>query len=399
VVLIFLDLDDFKKVNDTLGHPVGDALLVQAAQRLRGAVRAEDTVARLGGDEFLVILGGLREPVDAEAVAEKIVRAFAPSFLVGESELVVTPSLGLAAYPEDGDEPSMLLRNADLAMYDAKDAGRNTFRYFNRQVRESSVRRLALERQLRTALARGEFRLLYQPLVDTATRAVVGAEALLRWWSPEDGPIEPEHFIPVAEHTGLIVDIGEWVLANACRQLQAWRERGGSRLRIAINVSPRQFRGERLLSSVRASLASHRLPPGSLQIEVTEGVLIRNQPEVRETLAALSEMGVRLAMDDFGTGYSSLSYLKRFPFDVLKIDREFVRDVATDPDDRALVTAAIRMGKGLGLAVVAEGVETAEQLAFLAQQGCDLVQGYFFSEPVSAEAFEARWLGAPERVV
>jgi diguanylate cyclase (GGDEF)-like protein len=398
VVLIFLDLDDFKKVNDTLGHPVGDALLVQAAQRLRQAVRGEDTVARLGGDEFLVILGGLRLPVDAEAVAEKIVRAFAPSFVVDECELVVTPSLGLAVYPEDGDEPSMLLRNADLAMYDAKEAGRNTYRYFNRQVHESSVRRLAVERQLRSALARGEFRLLYQPLVEAATRAVVGAEALLRWHSPEDGLVEPEHFIPVAEHTGLIVDIGEWVLHHACAQLQDWRALGWTGLRMAVNVSPRQFRGERLLASVRNSLLVHRLPPGSLQIEVTEGLLIRNQPEVRQTLEALAAAGVRLAMDDFGTGYSSLSYLKRFPFDALKIDREFVRDVATDPDDRALVTAAIRMGKGLGLAVVAEGVETPEQYAFLSAQGCDIVQGYYFGEPVTAEVFAQRWLTEPEKV-
>ncbi|HJW11816.1 MAG TPA: EAL domain-containing protein, partial [Albitalea sp.] len=364
VVLIFLDLDDFKKVNDTLGHPVGDALLVQAARRLRQAVRAEDSVARLGGDEFLVILGGLASPEDAEAIADKIVQAFAPSFEIGESELVVTPSMGLASFPEDGDDASMLLRNADLAMYDAKEAGRNTYRYFNQQVHDSSVRRLAIERQLRNALARGEFRLVYQPLIATASRSLIGAEALLRWDSPDDGLIAPEHFISVAEHTGLIVDIGDWALAQACAQLRVWRDRGWTDAYVAVNVSPRQFRGERLLTQVRECLAANQLPPGSLQIEVTEGLLIRNQPEVRETLIALSRLGVHLAMDDFGTGYSSLSYLKRFPFDALKIDREFIRDVASDPDDRALVTAAIRMGKGLGLSVVAEGVETEAQLAF-----------------------------------
>jgi len=392
VVLIFLDLDDFKKVNDTLGHPVGDALLVQAARRLRQAVRAEDTVARLGGDEFLVILGGLKAAEDAEAIADKIVRAFAPSFDIGESELVVTPSMGLAVYPGDGEDPSMLLRNADLAMYDAKEAGRNTYRYFNQQVHDSSVRRLAIERQLRNAIARDELRLVYQPLVATAGRQVIGAEALLRWQSPDDGLVPPEHFITVAEHTGLIVDIGDWALRKACAQLRAWHARGWTGLYMAVNVSPRQFRGERLLASVRECLAANELPPRSLQIEVTEGLLIRNQPEVRKTLTALSELGVRLAMDDFGTGYSSLSYLKRFPFDALKIDREFVRDVASDPDDRALVTAAIRMGKGLGLVVVAEGVETQAQLAFLAERDCDVVQGYLFSEPLSAEQFEARWL-------
>ncbi len=391
-VLVFLDLDDFKKVNDTLGHDAGDALLVQAAERLRHAVRAEDTVARHGGDEFLVILGGLHAPEDAEAVADKIVQAFAPPFLLGESEVVVSPSLGLAVYPDDGDSPSTLLRNADLAMYDAKEAGRNTYRYFNQQVHDSSVHRLAIERDLRSAVQRGELELFYQPLMPTRGTEAVGAEALLRWHSPHDGLVAPEHFIAVAEHTGLIVEVGEWVLRSACAQLAAWHAQGRSDFRIAVNVSPRQFRGDRLLRSVRDCLREHGLPPGCLQIEVTEGLLIRNQPEVRATLLALSELGVRLAMDDFGTGYSSLSYLKRFPFDALKIDREFVRDVATDPDDRALVTAAIRMGRGLGLTVVAEGVETAEQLAFLAEQDCELVQGFYFSPPVPADEFAARWL-------
>jgi diguanylate cyclase (GGDEF)-like protein len=405
VVLIFLDLDDFKKVNDTLGHQHGDALLVQASKRLRLAVRAQDTVARHGGDEFLVIVGGLRAPEDAESIADKVVRAFADSFDIGGSEVVVTPSMGLAVYPEDGESPEMLLRNADLAMYDAKDAGRNTYRYFNQQVHDSSVRRLTIERRLRSALQRGEFTLLYQPLVATASRQVVGAEALLRWQSPDYGRVEPDQFIAVAEHTGLIVDIGDWVMQTACAQLRAWRERGAKQLRMAVNVSPRQFRGERLLTKVRECLAAHGLPAGCLQIEVTEGLVIRNQPEVGETLMALSELGVLLAMDDFGTGYSSLSYLKRFPFHALKIDRGFVRDLASDPDDRALVTAAICMGKGLGLSVVAEGVETDEQLAFLGEQQCDIVQGFLFSNPVTAEQFESRWLtpvpstGSPDIIV
>lgn len=392
VVLIFLDLDDFKKVNDTLGHASGDALLVQAARRLRSAVRAEDTVARHGGDEFLVILNGLKSPEDAEAIAEKIVRAFAPSFEIGESEVVVSPSMGLAVYPEDGADASTLLRNADMAMYEAKEAGRNTFRYFNQQVHDSSVRRLAIERRLRIAVQREEFELHYQPLIATATGCLIGAEALLRWKHPEEGLIGPDHFISVAEHTGLIVDIGDWVLRTACRQLRAWRDQGWKHIRVAINVSPRQFRGEHVLTSVRDCLAAHGLPATCLQIEVTEGLLIRNQPEVRETLVALSGLGVKLAMDDFGTGYSSLSYLKRFPFDALKIDRGFVRDLASDPDDRALVTATIRMGKGLGLSVVAEGVETPEQLLFLQQQDCDVVQGFIFSKPLPPEEFAMRWL-------
>ncbi|WP_181179147.1 putative bifunctional diguanylate cyclase/phosphodiesterase [Methylibium rhizosphaerae] len=397
VVLIFLDLDDFKKVNDTLGHPAGDALLVQAAARLRHAVRAGDTVARHGGDEFLVILGGLTAPEDAEVIAEKILRAFAPPFSVGENEVVVSPSLGLAVYPDDGDEGSLLLRNADLAMYDAKDSGRNTFRYFNQQVHDSSVQRLAIEHSLRSAASRDEFELVYQPLVAAAGGQVVGAEALLRWRSAEHGYVLPDHFISVAEHTGLIVDIGDWVLRTACEQLRAWHDAGWSGLHMAVNVSPRQFRGDRLLRSVRECLAVHRFAPGGLQVEVTEGLLIRNQPEVHDMLAALSGLGVRLAMDDFGTGYSSLSYLKRFPFDAIKIDRGFVRDVASDPDDRALVIAAIRMGKGLGLSVVAEGVETEQQRAFLAEQGCDVLQGFLFGAPLPADAFAQRWLGSTVR--
>jgi diguanylate cyclase (GGDEF)-like protein len=397
VVLIFLDLDDFKKVNDTLGHPAGDALLVQAAARLRHAVRAEDTVARHGGDEFLVILGGLEAPEHAEVIAEKILRAFAPPFSVGENEVVVSPSLGLAVYPDDGHEGSLLLRNADLAMYDAKDSGRNTFRYFNQQVHDSSVQRLAIEHSLRNASSRDEFELLYQPLVTAGSGQVVGAEALLRWRSAEHGYVLPDHFISVAEHTGLIVDIGDWVLRTACEQLRAWREAGWNDLHMAVNVSPRQFRGDRLLQTVRHCMAMHQFPPGGLQIEVTEGLLIRNQPEVHDTLQALSRLGVRLAMDDFGTGYSSLSYLKRFPFDAIKIDRGFVRDVASDPDDRALVIAAIRMGKGLGLSVVAEGVETERQRAFLAEQGCDVLQGFLFGAPLAAEAFQERWLSGSGR--
>jgi diguanylate cyclase (GGDEF)-like protein len=392
VVLIFLDLDDFKKVNDSLGHAAGDTLLVQASQRLRHAVRAEDTVARHGGDEFLVILGGLHAPEDAEAVADKIVQAFAPSFLIDGAELVVSPSMGLAVYPDDGDAASTLLRNADLAMYEAKESGRNTYRYFNQQVHDSSVRRLAIERRLRSAMQRDEFRLVYQPLVATASRRLLGAEALLRWQTSDDGVVGPDQFIAVAEHTGLIVEIGEWVLRSACAQLAAWRALGWTSFHVAVNVSPRQFRGQRLLACVRECLAAHALPGHLLQIEVTEGLLMRNQPEVRETLQGLSALGVHLAMDDFGTGYSSLSYLKRFPFDGLKIDREFVRDLATDPDDRALVTAAIRLGKGLGLTVTAEGVETAEQLEFLAQQQCDTAQGYLFSPPLPPQEFEARWL-------
>ncbi len=398
VALIFLDLDDFKKVNDTLGHQHGDALLVQAAKRLRQSVRAEDTVARLGGDEFLVIVGGVTAPDCAQVVAEEIVSAFASAFHIGENEVVVSASVGVAVYPTDAGEPDILLRNADLAMYDAKEAGRSTYRFFNREVHGGSTGRLAIEHRLRGALQRGELRLHYQPLVSTSTRQTVAAEALLRWECPDYGLLGPDHFISIAEHTGLIVEIGDWVLRTACAQARAWRGRGWTDLRIAVNVSPRQFRGDRLWATVRECLATQDLPASCLQLEVTEGLLVRNHPEVQEMLEALSGLGVRLAMDDFGTGYSSLSYLKRFPFHSIKIDREFVRDLARDPDDRALVTAAIRMGKGLGLSVTAEGVETQEQFDFLAAQHCDVVQGALFSMPITPEEFTARWLPCEARV-
>ena len=392
VLVIFVDLDDFKKVNDSLGHAAGDALLVQAAQRLLGAVRRTDTVARLGGDEFLVVMGGIGPGASIEAFGEALLTAFLPPFDVGDGDTVITPSMGFALYPDDGDEPSLLLRNADLAMYEAKRAGRNTWRQFRQQAHESSMRRLAIERQLRQALPRAELRLEYQAVVAAADSRLVGVEALLRWDSPDEGLVPPGRFIPVAERTGLIVDIGDWVIREACARLRHWRGLGAADLWMSVNVSPRQFAGGRLLATLRECLAEHALPGESLQIEVTEGSLIRNPSEVLQTLEAISALGVRLAMDDFGTGYSSLSYLKRYPFTTLKIDRSFVRNLEQDRSDLALVTAAVRMGKGLGLSVVAEGVETTAQRDLLAAQDCDLLQGYLFSRPAPAEAFLAQWL-------
>ncbi|MEI8303062.1 MAG: EAL domain-containing protein [Burkholderiales bacterium] len=392
VLVIFVDLDDFKKVNDSLGHAAGDALLVQAAQRLLGAVRRTDTVARLGGDEFLVVMGGIGPGESIEAFGEALLTAFLPPFDVGDGDTVITPSMGFALYPDDGDEPSLLLRNADLAMYEAKRAGRNTWRQFRQQAHESSMRRLAIERQLRQALPRAELRLEYQAVVAAADSRLVGVEALLRWDSPDEGLVPPGRFIPVAERTGLIVDIGDWVIREACARLRHWRGLGAADLWMSVNVSPRQFAGGRLLATLRECLAEHALPGESLQIEVTEGSLIRNPSEVLQTLEAISALGVRLAMDDFGTGYSSLSYLKRYPFTTLKIDRSFVRNLEQDRSDLALVTAAVRMGKGLGLSVVAEGVETTAQRDLLAAQDCDLLQGYLFSRPAPAEAFLAQWL-------
>ncbi|WP_291995622.1 EAL domain-containing protein [Candidatus Accumulibacter sp. ACC003] len=389
VIVMFIDLDDFKKVNDSLGHDVGDSLLVEAASRLGASIRAEDTVARQGGDEFLVILGNLHATSDAQMLAMKIISAFAPPFLIDQHELFVSPSIGIAVYPNDGDSPSTLLRNADLAMYDAKDSGRNTYRFFNQDVHDHSVRRLAIEHRLRSALSNKELRLVYQPLVDVLTHRVIGAEALLRWASPDFGLLTPDSFIHIAEQTGMIVDIGDWVVETACGELRTWLTMHDKPLQMAVNVSPRQFRDSRITETIRACLQRHRLPQGSLQIEVTEGLLIRNRSEVLKILQEIETLGVRIAMDDFGTGYSSLSYLKRFPFHTLKIDREFIRDLADNSDDRALVAAAIRMGKSLGLRVVAEGVESEEQLRILAELGCDSIQGYLISKPVPAEDFRA----------
>jgi diguanylate cyclase (GGDEF)-like protein/PAS domain S-box-containing protein len=392
VALMFIDLDDFKKVNDSLGHDAGDALLMQAAQRLGKAVRHSDTVARQGGDEFLVIMSELHDPTDAEIVATKILSAFADDFVLGENAAVVTPSIGLAIYPDDGANAGELLRNADLAMYDAKEAGCNTYRFFNKLIHEQSAQRLALEHDLRQALARNQFQLHYQPLIDARTQCVIGAEALLRWNSTAHGMVEPSFFIGLAEHTGLIIEIGRWVLRTACLQAAQWRASGHEDFHISVNVSPRQFRGSDFLEHVREALSSSGLPPPNLKIEVTEGLLIRNAPEVSDILNELALLGVGIAMDDFGTGYSSLSCLKRFPFNWIKIDREFIHRIEVDHDDRVLVAAIIGMGKALGMVVVAEGVESAAQLAFLADLDCDVVQGFYFSCPVSAEEMQRAWL-------
>ena len=391
-VLAFLDLDDFKKVNDTLGHEAGDELLIHAARRLSEVARAEDTVARLGGDEFVVILGEIRKLENAEAMARKIIAAFAMPVEVGGVELVISTSIGLAVYPNDGSEAATLMRNADLAMYEAKMSGRNAYRFFDQSIHDSSVRQMELERLLRRASERDELRLAYQPVWCLRRRRLIGAEVLLRWQCGQHGLLFPDSFINIAERTGLIVPIGEWVMREACRQLAAWSAMASEPLHMAVNVSPRQFRGDGLAGSVRACLQEYALDAACLHLEVTEGLLIDNPPEVLDILGRLKQLGVRIAMDDFGTGYSSLSYLRQYPFDVLKIDREFVRNLSGREDERALVTAAIRLGKGLELQIVAEGVETADQLDFLFSEDCDSAQGYFLGRPVPAEEFEQRWL-------
>jgi diguanylate cyclase (GGDEF)-like protein/PAS domain S-box-containing protein len=390
--VMFIDLDNFKQINDTLGHIAGDALLRQAAERLRSVVRAEDTVARLGGDEFLIILGAMAHAGDADAVASKIIQAFAPLFQVDGSEFGATPSIGVSLYPDDGEEPAVLLRNADLAMYESKEAGRNTFRFFNQKIHDDSVARMEMERQLRGALERGELTVHFQPLMSARNGQLVGAEALLRWTHPVLGRVPPDRFIAIAEQSGLIVNIGNWVLDEACAQAARWRAERNGDFVIAVNVSPRQFASPGLVDTIRACVEKYAIPRGQLEIEVTEGLLIRNPGEVREAMVALESFGVTVALDDFGTGYSSLSYLRAFPFHTIKIDRSFIRDLSDDAEDCALVVAAIRMARALGLRVVAEGVETEVQSRFLIQQESDVLQGYLFGPAVSAEDFSVKWV-------
>lgn len=387
--LLFIDMDNFKVVNDRFGHEMGDALLVNAGQRIRGLLRAGDTVARHGGDEFLIILDDVGGADVAASVAEGVRQAFAAPFDVGGNEVFVTLSIGAALYPDDGVSASVLLRNADLAMYQAKEAGRNSWRFFESRLHEATQARVEIETCLRGALERGEFRLVYQPVGDTASGRIFGAEALIRWDSPVLGAVAPDRFIEIAERTGLVVPIGDWVLETACRQAAQWQREFDPGFHIAINVSPRQFRADDFVPRVAQVLAQQGVAPHTLMIEVTEGLLLHDHDEVLKAFEALIAVGARLAMDDFGTGYASLRYLKHFPFHTVKIDREFVRDIGNDPDDRVLVDTAIRMGKNLGLSVIAEGVETADQLAILRGFDCDLIQGYYFSKPLSAEGLHA----------
>ncbi|MCW9032760.1 MAG: EAL domain-containing protein [Alphaproteobacteria bacterium] len=383
VALLFIDLDDFKKVNDSLGHERGDQLLVKAAARLRSCVRDGDTVARHGGDEFLVILNSLKNPLDAETIAEKILSVMAEPFIIGDLDVVVTASIGLALYPNDGKTPSILLRNADTAMYRAKEEGRNTYHFFAKFLNDEAVQRLEMERNLQLALENDEFFLQYQPQIDSRTGKCVGAEALIRWQSPKHGLISPDQFIPTAEQLGLIIPIGEWALRTACKQAKQWVDEGAKGFKISVNVSPRQFRGYALVGAIELALGESGLPVECLEIEVTEGLMVHNRDETKNILNKLHDMGITISMDDFGTGYSSLSYLKDFPFDKLKIDRSFVDGVENDKENQALVTAASAMAKGLGLQVVAEGVETQDQLNFVSGHDCELIQGYFYSKPIS----------------
>lgn len=389
VAVMFLDMDNFKRINDSLGHAAGDALLQQAARRLQSSLRPSDTVARHGGDEFTVVVGELEGVESTLSVLRKIRTAFERPVLVGGQEIYVAFSIGIAIYPHDGDYVELLLRNADTAMYQAKSAGPNQYRFYASDMNVRGHELLSMETDLRRALEHNEFLLYYQPQIDLSTGGIIGVEALIRWQHPREGLVSPEDFIPLLEDTGLIVPVGEWVLRQACAEYRRFREAGFEQLRISVNVSANQFSDEHLLDKVRRALKDESMPTWALELEITENVVMQDPKIAANVLQELHGLGVRLAIDDFGTGYSSLAYLKRFPLDVLKVDQEFVRDVSSDASDAAIVEASISMAQKLGLVVVAEGVETAEQLEFLRSHHCDMAQGYYMSRPLpSAELLE-----------
>lgn len=383
--VLFIDLDRFKTINDSLGHDVGDLLLIEVSRRLLAVVRDEDTVARQGGDEFIVLLSTIDDAQSAGSVARKLLKALDDPYYVKGKELHVSASIGIAVFPEDGADVDTLLKHSDIAMYHAKEDGRNTSRFFAPEMNVQAAERHALGSDLRHALTRNELTLHYQPIVDIASGEITCMEVLLRWQHATRGSVPPLKFIQLAEDNGLIVPIGEWVLRAACGQLRTWRAQGLRVPRLAINLSARQFHQAGLLDSVTAILKETGIEASMIELEITEGLLMDNTEEVITTLRVLSDMGFMIAVDDFGTGYSSLNYLKRFPIDTLKIDRSFVMDIADDPDDAAIVTAIIALAHSLQLNVIAEGVEDAAQLAFLREQDCDQYQGYHFSHPLPAE--------------
>jgi diguanylate cyclase (GGDEF)-like protein len=408
--LLFIDLDNFKRINDTLGHSVGDQLLRTMAERLSSCLRAsdaitrpfaeeEDGLARLGGDEFTVLLSEIAAPEDAAAVAERVLESLSHPMRLAAHDVTVTPSIGIAVFPQDGEDVETLLRNADLAMYFAKRSGRNLFQYYAPSMNEAALKRLTMENLLREAVARGELSLHYQPQVDLVTGELSGVEALLRWHNADLGPVPPSEFIPVAEEAGLIVPIGEWVLREACRQARAWLDAGLWLPRVAVNVSVLQFVQRGFPDLVARVLAETGVDPGVLELELTESLLMKDSEQAAGTLAVLKDLGVQIAIDDFGTGYSSLSRLKDFPIDRLKIDRSFVQALNTRGDGGAIASAVIAMAEGMNLKVIAEGVETPFQLAFLQGRRCDEGQGFLWSRPLPAEEcqrFLTR-LGAPRR--
>ncbi len=405
--ILYLDLDQFKRVNDTLGHNAGDALLSAVAKRLQHTIRSTDylarnhlndtrvtattqgpeTVARLGGDEFVVVLPKIYQPQDAARVAQKIIQATSEPFRIEGNEIVTTTSIGIIVYPDDGEDPETLLKNVDAAMYFAKEQGRNNYQFYTKSLNAAAFEKLVMETHLRHGLKNDQFMLYFQPQVKAETGEIVGAEALVRWQHPELGMVSPGQFIPIAEDTGLILPLGVWILRAACRHAEQWYSAGLRPIRVAVNLSSRQFLDKNLVSTVRSALDEFGLPPECLELEITESVIMEEAESTIDTLNELKDMGIMLSIDDFGTGYSSLSYLKRFPVDTLKVDQSFVRDIGGDPDDAAISQAIIAMAHALELSVIAEGVENETQLAFMREYHCEEIQGYYFSPPVPAEEY------------
>jgi diguanylate cyclase (GGDEF)-like protein len=387
VAVLFIDLDYFKHINDSLGHQVGDSLLQMVAVRLQQCLREGDSVARLGGDEFVLCLPLQGDSSDAAMIAQKVLDVLDRPFIVEGHELHVSGSIGISLYPEDGTDVKTLMRTADTAMYDAKEKGRRNYQFFTPSLNQAAQQRMALESRLRQALAKEEFAVYYQPQVDMETGAILSAEALLRWEQPGKAPVSCGDFIAIAEETGLILPIGEWVLRQACRQLKQWHDRGHSALHIAVNLSPRQFYQRDFLPDISGILRETALPADALDLEITESLLLQRNKNNLAMLNQLSSMGIQLSVDDFGTGYSSLAYLQRFPVHALKIDQSFVRDIGQDSNDTALVAAIIAMAHSLHLKVLAEGVETAQQISFLKSHGCMTGQGFYYSKAVPADCF------------
>jgi diguanylate cyclase (GGDEF)-like protein len=385
LAVIFLDVDRFKTINDTLGHAMGDRLLQNIVKRLLGCIRDKDVVARWGGDEFTLLLPNINCREDATAIAQRLLAALRPPFELDEHCFYITSSIGIALYPDDGRDSETLLKNADAALYKAKEGGRNDYRHYNLQINSQAKEKLALENKLYSALEKREFVLYYQPIVDVTTGKILKMEALVRWQHPQLGLVPPNLFIPLAEENGAIVPIGKWVLETACAQTMIWQNMGFESLAISVNLSVRQFQQRNLVFTIADILKQTQLSPASLELEITETVMMQDTELVKTTLLELDRLGVNLAMDDFGTGYSSLSYLKIFPFNTLKIDRFFIKNVLENSEDAAIVNAIINLGKGLNVKVVAEGVETEELKNLLQSWQCEYMQGYWFGKPVSAE--------------
>jgi diguanylate cyclase len=400
LAVMYMDLDQFKHINDSLGHAVGDQLLRSVAHRLVGSVRHSDTISRQGGDEFVLLLPYIEHAEDAVLTAQKMLAALAPPHHIEQHDLHINMSIGISIYPNDGQDAESLIKCADQAMYSAKENGRNNFKFFEQSMNIRAVQRQSTEASLRRALKRDEFVLHYQPKVDLRSGAIVGAEALIRWQHPERGLLLPAQFVSIAEDGGLILPLGRWVLRTACNQARAWLQAGSPPITVAVNTSALEFRAKDFLGNICTTLEDTRMDPRCLELELTESLLMRDAESTNSMLHALAELGVKLAVDDFGTGYSSLSYLRQFPINTLKIDQSFVNRMSSNPDDAAIAIAVISLGKSLKQRVIAEGVETAEQYAFLLAQQCDEGQGYYFGRPMPVEEFSGLLVsGIPETLL